>query len=142
VAYISKNYKLDSIITIATLTWVAMHALWFRYAWVMWNDRFIIDRILENSKTDFEKYCELPFDNYYVEKCKWDIADLDNWTKWVFTWASMWAWFIYNFILNNEKFTHLDIAWVANNSYEPYWLFSKWTTWFWVDSMSKLFLSL
>lgn len=142
VSYVSKNYKLDTIMTVATLTWVALFALGFRYAWIMWTDRFIIDILLSFSKTDFEKYCELPFDNYYVEKCKSEIADLDNWSKWIYTWSTMWWAFIYNFIENGEKFVHLDIAWVANNSFEPYGLYSKSTTWFWVDSLSKLFLSL
>ena len=126
----------------ATLTGVALFALGFRYAWIMWTDRFIIDELLKNSKTDFEKYCELPFDNYYVEKCKSEIADLDNWSKWIYTSSTMWGAFIYNFRENDEKFVHLDIAWVVNNSFEPYGLYSKSTTWFWVDSLSKLFLSL
>lgn len=142
VSYISKNYKLDTIMTVATLTWVALFALWFRYAWIMWTDRLIIDELLKTSKTDFEKYCEFPFDNYYVEKCKSEIADLDNWSKWIYTGSTMWWAFIYNFLLNNEKFVHIDIAWVANNSFEPYGLYPKTTTWFWVDSLSKLFLSL
>lgn len=142
VSYISKNYKLDSIMTVATLTWVALHALWYRYAWVMWTDRLLIDKLIINSKIDFEKYCELPFENYYVDKCKSTIADLDNWSRWIFTWSTMWAAFIYNFILNNEKYIHLDIAWVASNGFEPYWLYPKSSTWFWVDSLSKLFLSL
>jgi leucyl aminopeptidase len=130
------------MITIATLTGVALFALWYRYAWIMWTDRDIIDLLVKKSKTDFEKYCELPFDMYYVEKCKSHIADLDNWSWWMHAWSTMWGAFIYNFLENKEKYTHLDIAGVANNQFEPYWLYPKGTTGFWVDSLSKLFLGL
>ncbi len=142
VSYISKNYKLDKVITIATLTWVCLYALGYRYAWIMWNDREIADKLLTYSKDNFEKYFELPFDKYYMEKTKSTIADFDNWTAWIYTWASMGAAFIHNFLLNNEKFTHIDIAWIANNRFEAYGLYPKCTTWFWVDSLSKLFLNI
>ena len=142
ISYISKNYKLDNLMTIATLTWAVMVALWFRYAWIMWTDRTIINILLKNSKKDVEKYFELPFDDYYIEKSKSEIADYDNWTKWISTWSTMWGAFLYNFLENKEKYTHIDIAWVALNSYEPYSYVNKWMTWFWVDSLSKLFLNL
>jgi leucyl aminopeptidase len=47
----------------------------------MGDNRKIIDTILEYSKDNFEKYVELPFDNYFVEKTKSKIADLTNRTK-------------------------------------------------------------
>lgn len=142
ISYISKNYKLDRVITVATLTWACLFALWYRYAWIMWDDRDIIDNLLKYSKTNFEKYLELPFDNYYIEKTKSEIADYDNLREWIFAWSTMWGAFLYNFLLNKEKFTHIDIAWVANNSYEPYGLYTKSVTWFWVDSLSNMFLKL
>lgn len=142
ISYISKNYKLDRVITVATLTGACLFALWYRYAWIMWDDREMIDNLLKYSKTNFEKYLELPFDNYYIEKTKSEIADYDNLREWIFAWSTMWGAFLYNFLLNKEKFTHIDIAWVANNSYEPYGLYTKSTTWFWVDSLSNMFLKL
>jgi len=81
IAYISKNYKLEHMMTIATLTGAVMVACGHRYAGIMGTDRKTIDTFLKNSKTGREKYCELPFDDYYIEKCKSEIADLDNWTK-------------------------------------------------------------
>ena len=47
----------------------------------MGNNKKIIDKILDYSKDNFEKYIELPFDNYFIEKTKSKIADLENWTK-------------------------------------------------------------
>ena len=142
ISYISKNYKLNNLITIATLTWAVMVWLWYRYAWVMWTDKNLINKLLKYSKTNVEKYMELPFEDYYIEKCKSEIADYDNWTKWISTWSTMWGAFLYNFLENKESYTHIDIWWVAINSYEPYYYVNKWMTWFWIDSLSDLFLSL
>lgn len=143
ISYISKNYKLNKVITIATLTWAVITALWYRYAWIMWNDKELIKKFINYSEKNFEKYIELPFDNYMIEKTKSSkVADLENLNLWVKAWSSMWAAFLSNFLLNNELFTHIDIAWTSINSYEPYWLFCKWMTWFWVDSLSSILLEL
>jgi len=143
ISYISKNYKLERIISMATLTWAVMMALWHRYAWIMWDDKKLIKDFINYSKNNFEKYIELPYDNYFIEKTKESsVADLENLNIWTYAWSSMWAAFLSNFILNNEKYTHLDIAWTALNWFEAYWLFNKWMTWFWVDSLSSILLDL
>lgn len=138
ISYISKNYKLDKIVSIATLTWACMVALGFRYAWIMWTDDKLISKFLKYSDNNFEKYNRLPFDNYFVEKTKSNIADLENLSDWVHAWSTMWAAFLSNFLLNKEKYIHIDIAWTALNSFEPYWIANKWMTWFWVDSISNI----
>ncbi len=142
VSYISKNYKLNKIITIATLTWACMVALGYRYAWIMWNDEEMISKFLDYSKNNFEKYNRLPFDDYFIEKTKSKIADLENLNRSVFAWSTMWAAFLSNFVLNDEKYTHLDIAGTALNSLEPYGYANQWMTWFWVDSLSTIFKEL
>lgn len=138
ISYISKNYKLDKVMTIATLTWVALFAMWYRYAAIMWNDRKFMNKFLDYSEKNFEMYNRLPFDEYYVEKTKSTIADVDNLTAWIYAGSTMWGAFLYNFLMNNEKYTHFDIAWVANNGYEPYGLYPKGTTGFGVDSFSQI----
>lgn len=142
ISYISKNYKLNNIISVATLTWWVLYALGYRYAWIMWNDKKLIKKFITYSKKNFEKYIELPFDNYFIEKTKSEIADLENLNSHVKASASMWAAFLYNFVDNNELYTHIDIAWVAINEFEAYWLFNKWMTGFWVDSLSNILLNL
>lgn len=137
VSYISKNYTLESITTIATLTGACMVALGYNYAWVMWDNRQFIDNLVQNET--FESYWELPFADFYMEKTKWKISDLINYTSWVMAGSSMWGAFLKNFCLWNEKFTHIDIAWVAFVK-EKYWLYNVWATGFWVDSLSKLLL--
>lgn len=138
ISYISKNYELESITTVATLTWACMFALGYNYAWIMWNNRLFIDNLLQNQT--FEKYWELPMDEHMEEKTKWKISDLINYTSWVYAWSSMWWAFLKQFCLNNEKFTHIDIAWIAFVK-EKFWLYNTWATWFWVDSLSKMILS-
>ncbi len=142
ISYVSKNYKLDKIISMATLTWACMVALGFRYAWIMWNDDKFIDKFLDYSKNNFEKYSRLPFDDYFVEKTKSEVADVKNMTEWIYAGSTMWAAFLANFVLNKEKYTHLDIAWPALNSYEPYWYATKGITGFWVDSVSEIVSSI
>jgi leucyl aminopeptidase len=50
----------------------------------------------------------------------------------------MWAAFLANFLDNDEKYTHLDIAGTALNSYEPYGYVNKGMTGFWVESLSDV----
>lgn len=142
ISYISKNYKLDKIMTIATLTWVALFAMGYRYAAIMWNDKKFMNKFLSYSEQNFEMYNRLPFDEYYVEKTKSSIADIDNLTSGIYAGSTMWGAFLYNFVMNGEKYTHLDIAWVANNGYEPYGLYPKGTTGFGVDSISSILQSI
>lgn len=142
VSYISKNYKLNKIITIATLTWACMVALGYRYAGIMWNDEEMISKFLDYSKSNFEKYNRLPFDDYFIEKTKSKIADLENLNRSVFAGSTMWAAFLSNFVLNGEWYTHLDIAGTALNSLEPYGYANLWMTGFWVDSLSTIFKEL
>lgn len=137
VSYISKNYELESITTMASLTWACMVALGYNYGWIMWDNRQLIDNLLNNET--FESYWELPFNDFYIEKTVWEISDFKNLSDGVYAWSTMWGAFLYNFCLNKEKFAHIDMAW-PSFAMEKYWLYNKWATWFWVDSLSKALL--
>lgn len=140
-SYISDKYKLSKIISIATLTWSCLYALGYKYAGIMWNDRQVIDRLLSYSEENWEKYWELPYDDYFINKTKWDISDLKNLSEWIYAGSSMWWAFLSNFCDNNEKYTHIDIAWVVSQK-ENYGIYTKDATWFWVDSLAYLFSNL
>lgn len=140
-SYISKNYKLDNIITVATLTGACLMALWYNYAWIMWYNKEIIDKLLDYSKENEEKYFELPFGKYYENKVKSDIADLANLADWVYAGSTIWGAFLAHFCDNWESFVHIDIAWTAARP-EAYSVFPKWATGFGVVSISDLFKSL
>jgi leucyl aminopeptidase len=49
--------------------------------------------------------------------------------------SSMWGAFIGQFVMNGEKFTHLDIAGPAFLK-EPFGVHGMWATGFWVESLS------
>jgi leucyl aminopeptidase len=66
-----------------------MVALGFRYAGIMGTDRVMLDTLLEHSKTNTEKYVELPFGDHFMDKTKSDIADYKNLDRGVFAGASM-----------------------------------------------------
>jgi len=141
ISYLGKKYKTQSMMSIATLTWAVMVALGFRYAGIMWNDRQMIDKLLKYSQDNTEKYIELPLDDYMKEKTKSKIADFNNLDRSVHAGASMWAAFLSNFLENNEKYVHIDIAWAYINDGEPYGKMPKWMTWFGVESLSEIFLA-
>jgi len=120
VSYISKNYALESITTIATLTGACMMALGYRYAGIMGNNKDMLEKILEYSKIHTEKYVELPFDDFFISKTKSEIADYKNLDRNVYAGSSMGGAFLSNFVENKEKFLHIDIAGAYINMSEPY----------------------
>jgi len=141
ISYLWKNYNTQKMMSVATLTGAVMVALGFRYAGIMGDDRQTIDKLVEYSKTHTEKYVELPLDEYMKEKTKSKIADYNNLDRSVHAGASMWAAFLSNFLENDEKYVHIDIAGAYINDGEPYGKMPKWMTWFWVESLSDIFLS-
>jgi len=44
----------------------------------MGSDEKLITKFLKYSDKNFEKYNKLPYDNYFIEKTKSEIADLEN----------------------------------------------------------------
>ncbi|MDD4150990.1 MAG: M17 family metallopeptidase [Candidatus Gracilibacteria bacterium] len=140
-SYLSDNYKLDYMMTVATLTGACMYAIGYNYAGIMGTDKYIISKLLEQSKDNFEKYWQLPFSNFYIEKTKGEISDIKNLSEGVYAGATMGRAFLANFCDKGEKFIHIDIAGVANYP-ENYGLYSKGATGFGIDSLSKLFMEL
>lgn len=142
ISYISKNYKLSEIMTVATLTGACMVALWYRYAGIMWNNKNFIQKTLKYSQDNSEQYVQLPFDEHFLEKTKSKIADYKNLDRGVFAGSSMWGAFLYNFCENKELYTHIDIAGTYLNGQDPYGKVNSWATGFWVESLSEIISSL
>lgn len=140
-SYLGKNYNTKTMMSIATLTGAVMVALGFRYAGIMWNDRQFMDKLLEYSKNNTEKYVELPLDDHMKEKTKSKIADFNNLERTVYAGSSMWAAFLSNFLENDEKYTHIDIAGAYINEWDAYGKMPKGMTGFGVESLSEIFMS-
>lgn len=139
-SYLWKNYKTKTMMTIATLTWAVMVALWFRYAGIMGTNRQMLDTLLEYSQEHTEKYVELPFGEHFLEKTKSEIADYKNLDRGVYAGSSMWGAFLSNFLENKEKYTHIDIAGAYINEGDPYGKMPKGMTGFGVESLSQIFM--
>lgn len=139
IAYLGKNYKTSSMMTIATLTGAVMVALGFRYAGIMGTDRTMLDTLLKYSQENTEKYVELPFGEHFMEKTKSEIADYKNLDRGVYAGSSMGGAFLSNFLVNNEKYTHIDIAGAYINEWDAYGKMPKWMTGFWVESLAEIF---
>lgn len=140
-SYIGKQYKTTQMMTIATLTGACIVALGHRYAGIMGNDETMIQSILDYSTEHTEQYVRLPFDEYFQEKTKSEIADYKNLDRSVMAGSSMGAAFLSNFLENNETYTHIDIAGVYINDTEAYGKMPKGMTGFWVESLSDILIS-
>jgi len=133
VGYLSKNYELQSITTLATLTGACIVALGYQYAGVMGNNEEFIDGLIKNKT--FDKYWRLPINDYFLEKTKGKISDLVNWTDGVLAGSCMWGAFLQQFCTKKEFFTHIDLAGPAEQP-EKYGVYTPWATGFGVESVS------
>lgn len=112
-SYAVKNYKLDAIIDIATLTGSCMAALGPVYCGLMGLDEILISQIEQAGKLSGDKAWNLPMHEDYKNAIKSDIADISNiGNKRYMSGAITAAWFLSNFV-DNVPWVHLDIAGVA-----------------------------
>lgn len=110
VSYVSKQYKPENAITIATLTGACMHALGYDYAGLIGTSETLVAKLFEDSKKLPEKLWMLPLNESMLEATKASIADRKNLTKSMKAGASMGAAFIAQFVPKEVAYAHLDIA--------------------------------
>lgn len=104
--------NVDEVIDIATLTGACMVALGTAASGIMGNDEEIINKIIETGKVSGEKFWELPMWQEYRDNMDSDIADMKN-TGTRYGGASAAGMFLKEFITDNVKWAHLDIAGTA-----------------------------
>lgn len=135
--YVEDRYKVDHIITMATLTGACIYALGNDIAGIMWDDEDVISTIIDTS-SPYEKVWKLPLTEKMKKSVKAEIADIKNITKSEKAGSSMWAAFL-TYFQGKAKLTHLDIAGPAYREttlgYMPKW----WTGW-WVKILSEFLL--
>ena len=118
--------QVDEIIDIATLTGACMVALGTAASAIMGNnDRFIND-IIEIGRLSGEKFWQLPMWQEYRDNMDSDIADMKN-TGTRYGGASAAGMFLKEFVDDNIKWVHLDVAGTAFLE-KPYKEFSKGAT--------------
>ncbi len=104
--------EVDEVIDIATLTGACMVALGTQAAGIFGNDQDLIDRLIKSADEAGERYWQLPMYKEYGDGLKSEMADMKNsggrWGG-----ASSAAIFLQNFVKEDQKWAHIDIAGVA-----------------------------
>lgn len=102
----------DEVIDIATLTGACMVALGNVASGIMGNDDELIKNIIDIGKYSGEKYWQLPMWQEYRDNMNSDIADMKN-TGTRNGGASAAGMFLKEFVTDNVKWAHIDIAGTA-----------------------------
>lgn len=110
----SKNYNPYLCIDVATLTGQAAQIFGNKSGVIMGTDNKIINNAINSAIECNEKLWELPMWEEYVELTKSSIADYKNHTSSTHASTIMGGAFISNFIPENSKWIHLDIAGIDN----------------------------
>lgn len=109
VTYATKTLKLSPVLDAATLTGSIVIALGLYRAGVFTNDDELANTLYEIGEQTGEKNWQMPMDEEYLLGLRSDWADLKN-TGGRSGGAITAAWFIRNFVENDAKWAHLDIA--------------------------------
>ena len=106
--------KLDveEVIDIATLTGACMVALGSAASGIMGNNDEFINNIISTGKKVGEKYWQLPMWQEYRDNMNSDVADMKN-TGTRYGGASAAGMFLKEFVTDNVKWAHLDVAGTA-----------------------------
>ncbi|MCZ8156847.1 MAG: leucyl aminopeptidase [Leptospira sp.] len=113
-SYVSKNYKPDFMVDLATLTGAVIIALGHEAAGVMTKSQLMREAIQIASDKSDDRVWELPLWDEYGEDLKSDIADLKNITgggKGGGTVSA--AMFLSKFVDESIEWAHIDIAGAA-----------------------------
>jgi len=109
-SYVSKNFFPNVIIELSTLTGACLVALGEKIAGLMTDSDDLSKQLQVASNTTGEELWRLPMVNDYKEKMKSDIADIKNITEDRFAGAIMGGLFLREFVPEEIKFAHIDIA--------------------------------
>lgn len=128
-SYLSQEYSPEEIVSIATLTGSCIHALWFKYAGLMSRNDELVWVIQKASEKTNECVWRLPLDAEMLKATHARIADRKNISSDMKAGASMGAAFLSQFVPEEIKFAHLDIAGPAYRD-KADWFFPEGWTWF------------
>ena len=108
-SYLTKHRKVDYIIDIATLTGAALVALGDLYTAALGTDPHLIQKLKAAGEECGEKIWELPLAEEYADEMKSQVADIQN-IGGPYGGTINGALFLKNFVAENAKWVHLDIA--------------------------------
>lgn len=102
----------DEVIDIATLTGACMVALGTAASGIMGNNDTLINDIIKTGEYVGEKFWQLPMWQEYRDNMNSDVADMKN-TGTRFGGASAAGMFLKEFVTDETKWAHLDVAGTA-----------------------------
>lgn len=108
--YIQQEFKVKTVIDIATLTGAIMVALGTEMAGVMGNNQKLIDNIAKAGLSVDEKVWQLPISKEYNKMMDSAIADMKNISESRNAGSITAACFLQRFVQKDVKWAHLDIA--------------------------------
>lgn len=115
-SYITRNFKPDSIINIATLTGAVVIALGYEYTGMMSSDDKLAKSLLKAAESSDDRAWQLPIYDELNEHVKSDIADIRNIGLRRSAGSISAGEFLRQFVhceSKNTKWAHLDIAGTA-----------------------------
>ena len=112
-SYLVRNYTVDTIIDLATLTGSAARVLGTHAACLFANDDALANSLAEAGELSGERLWRLPLWDVYKDELKSDVADLRNFSGKPAAGAISAAKFLEVFIDEHPSWAHLDIAGVA-----------------------------
>ena len=113
ISYILKNYKLDHLIDLATLTGSAVQTLGYQGAALFCNDESLADALRQSSAECGEKIWPFPLWEEYQKELESTIADIRHFHNSPLAGAIVAAKFLESFLDGFPSWAHLDIAPVA-----------------------------
>ncbi len=118
-AYMTKNYPVDYLLDLATLTGSVIRTFGNECAGIMCNDSALQRDLIKVGTSINEKLWPLPLWDEYDEMMKSDVADINNIASKPYAGCITAAKFLEHFIEGHQKWAHLDIAGTAFGS-RPY----------------------
>lgn len=112
-SYAIKNYKLDAIIDIATLTGACAHALGHFYCALLSKHDALVDKLYAASEISGDRVWRLPLDDDYKPAIASEVADMQNIGSSRYKGGTITAAFFLQNFVGDVPWVHLDIAGTA-----------------------------
>lgn len=114
ITYVQKNYKIEKIVDIATLTGAVVVSLGSTYAGLFSNDDNLVSELIQSGKETKELLWQLPMHENFDESLNSEFADMQNISNNSNgAGSSVAAHFLLKFVEKDVKWAHLDIAGVS-----------------------------
>jgi leucyl aminopeptidase len=114
-SYVTKHYKPDAIVDIATLTGACAAALGPFYSGLMSCHDELVEKIMESGHRAGDHVWRLPLNDDYAAAIRSDVADLSNIGSQRYMAGAVTAAYFLKQFVHDTPWAHLDIAGTAFN---------------------------